>query len=73
MITVITKPIVFYSSENIPTGFVVFLGYIFNGWNAPISPNNQKIDSHCFARYIIKDEIIPLETKTLEAKGKAAR
>ncbi len=36
-ISVTAKPIEFYSSENIPTGVVVVLGYFLRGWDPPLN------------------------------------
>ena len=34
-ISVTTEPIWFYSSDNIPTGLLVVLGYLLGGWDTP--------------------------------------
>ena len=62
-ISVTTEPIGFYSSENIPTGPVVVLGYFIGGLNTPTTPFPDKNNPPWFFRQVIK--------KPLEARGKA--
>ena len=47
-ILVTTGPIGFYSSENIPTGPLVVLGYFLWGWDTPKPPKSKKI-THNFS------------------------
>ena len=41
-ISVTTEPIGFYSSENIPTGTVVVLGYFLGGLDTPNPPKKKQ-------------------------------
>ena len=65
-ISVTTEPIGFYSSGNIPTGPVVFLGYFLGGWDTPKPSKNEKNPPSIF--FLICGGI----SRVLEARGEAA-
>ena len=62
-ISVTAEPIWFYSSENIPTGLLVVLGYLLGGWDTLTPFKKQKSPLHFFSFYFTNHELTILNRR----------